>query len=62
MCSLHDDAAPSPANDDRKPKLLGVGRDAENERALVLYFSAPLSDDAMRAIHDYLRGWKAGAP
>lgn len=36
------------------PTLLGIGRDKDNNRALVLYLSTEPSDDVMRDIHQVL--------
>lgn len=33
-------------------RLNGVGRDADHDKALVLYFNRRLTDDEMRFIHD----------
>ena len=33
-------------------KCPGIGRDAENAKAIVLYFSRPLTDDEMRFMHE----------
>ncbi len=39
------------------PPARGIGRVADNDRAIVLYFDRPLTDDEMRIVHDRLRGW-----
>ena len=38
-------------------KICGVGRDAENEKALSLCFNRELTDDEIRRLHDQLREW-----
>lgn len=48
----------SPAND--STRVVGIGRDAENEKALVIYFTGKPSDDDMRRIHDLLRDGPQG--
>lgn len=41
---------------DRIPlKCPGVGRDAENDRALAFYFSRPVTDNEMRFLHDVMQ-------
>lgn len=37
------------------PKLNGVCRDAENDKALVLLFDRPLADHELRYVHDAYR-------
>ena len=39
------------------PRVIGVGRMADNERALSLILTDAPSDDDLRAIHEHLRGW-----
>lgn len=39
---------------DDRPTLVGIGRDAENEKSLVLYLDKRPSDEIMREIHDTL--------
>ncbi len=36
-------------------RVLGVSRDAENDKALILSLSRPASDDELRDIHERLR-------
>lgn len=36
-------------------KVWGVSRDAENEKALIIYFDRALTDDEMREVHDLVR-------
>lgn len=38
------------------PKARGVGRDAENDKAAVVYFDRPLTDDELRALHIMIDG------
>lgn len=33
----------------------GVGRDAGHDKAIVVYFNRPLSDDEMRLFHDFVQ-------
>src|SRR6185312_488697 len=33
----------------------GVGRDAENQKALCFYFNRPVSDDEMRFLHEVMQ-------
>lgn len=40
-------------------EIKGVGRDAGNEKAIVLYFSRRLDDDEMRSLHEFAREWEA---
>ncbi len=42
-------------------RINGVGRDAENERSLILYLSRRPTDDEMRRLHNYLNGLQANA-
>jgi hypothetical protein len=35
--------------------IKGIGRVADNEKAIILYFDRRLTDDEMRALHDHLR-------
>lgn len=41
--------------DAAKPRVIGVGRDAENPQAVVVVFTGPLEDDQLRAFHDAIR-------
>jgi hypothetical protein len=36
-------------------RIKGCGRDADNEKALVLYFNRKPTDDELRALYDNLR-------
>lgn len=38
-------------------KVNGVGRDPGHDRAVAVYFDRPLSDDELRAFHEFLRGF-----
>lgn len=40
------------------PRVRGVGRDPDDARTLTVAMSGELSDDDLRSIHDYLRGWR----
>lgn len=40
-------------------KVRGVGRVADEPRALLVALTERPSDDDIRALHEYLRGWKA---
>ena len=42
------------------PKVLGVGRDNEHPRNLVVYLGAAPTDEELRAIHDALRAAQSG--
>jgi hypothetical protein len=46
---------PDPIN---RQRIVGVGRIADNDRAMLVMVAKPLTDDQLRALHDYLRGWK----
>jgi hypothetical protein len=35
--------------------IKGIGRVADNEKAIILYFDRKLTDGEMRALHDHLR-------
>lgn len=39
-------------------KVQGVGRIADNPRALLVILSAEPSDDDLRSMHDFLREWR----
>lgn len=39
---------------DRKPRIQGIGRMADNPNALAIYLSGEPSDDDMREIHNIL--------
>lgn len=47
----------TPDTDDRL-RVLGVSRDAGNNRVLLVGMSSVPSDDDLRSLHDYLREWK----
>ena len=38
------------------PYVRGIGRVADNPKAVMLYFDRSLTDDEMREIHDQLNG------
>ncbi len=40
------------------PMILGVGRVADNARAILIGTSVELTDDELSDLHEYLRGWK----
>lgn len=40
-------------------KVRGVGRDAEEPRALLVMLTERPTDDDIRSLHEFLRGWKA---
>lgn len=42
-------------------KVLGIGRDAESSKAVVVYLAAAPSDSDLREIHDLLRPWQGDA-
>ncbi len=46
--------------DDDELVLQGVGRDAENERTLCLYFNRRLTDREIFFIHGLVREWVPG--
>lgn len=39
------------------PKAQGISRMGDNDRAMLIHFSKPLTDDEMRDFHDYAREW-----
>jgi hypothetical protein len=39
------------------PRVMGVGRDPNNPKFYDVAFSAPLTDDQLRDLHEYLRGF-----
>lgn len=39
-------------------RVMGVGRMADNDRAALVMLAQPLTDDQLRGLHDYLRGWR----
>jgi hypothetical protein len=41
-----------------KQRVRGVGRVADNVRALLMIFAVEPTDDEIRAIHDYLLAWR----
>lgn len=43
-------------------RLAGVGRDAADERTLVIYFNHKPSDDELREVHEHLRNCRALVP
>lgn len=40
-------------------RVLGVFRDAGNDKSLSIGLSAVPSDDDLRSLHEFLRGWKS---
>lgn len=51
---LHDSTATT------MPKVNGVGRDPGHDRAITVYFDRKLSDDELRALHEFLRAFSGG--
>lgn len=43
--------------DDTKPRVQGIGRIADNDRAVLIMLSNRPTDDDMRSLHDFLRIW-----
>ncbi len=43
-------------------KVQGVSRMADNERALLISFSKPLTDDELRSFHNFARFWTGEDP
>lgn len=39
----------------RELRCVGVGRDAENDKALCFYFSRPVTDDEMWFLHEVMQ-------
>lgn len=44
------------------PAAVGVGRMADNEKAVLVSFVRPLTDDELRKLHDVLRALSNAAP
>lgn len=38
-----------------RPAAQGVGRMADNDKAILVSFSRPLTDDELRRFHDFIR-------
>jgi hypothetical protein len=38
-------------------RVFGVSRLADNDKAVLISFSEPLTDDQLRHLHEYLREW-----
>lgn len=53
MCELTEKH--EPIAEEARAKVIGVGRDAENDKALVVYFDKPPSDGGLRGLHEMLR-------
>lgn len=49
---------PHPDAEGDRLRVLGVSRDAGNNRVLLVGLSSVPSDDDLRSLHDYLREWK----
>lgn len=43
-----------------RPRVLGVGRMGDNPRAVLVSLERAPTDDELRALHDYLRGFAPG--
>lgn len=56
---LEDQAKATPDRRNAWPKVLGVGRNNEHSRNLILYLGAAPTDEELRAIHDALRAQSA---
>lgn len=48
----------APRNPDEPLKFRGVGRVSDEPRALLIALSERPTDDEMRSLHEYLRGWR----
>ncbi|WP_269497722.1 hypothetical protein [Castellaniella sp. S9] len=44
------------------PKVNGVGRDAEHERSLVIYFASEPTDDQLRSVYEFLKDPQPAEP
>jgi len=53
MCELTEKH--EPIAEEVRAKVIGVGRDAENDKALVVYFDKPPSDGGLRGLDEMLR-------
>lgn len=38
-------------------RVMGVSRKMDDYNALLVWFTEPVTDDQLRALHDYLREW-----
>ncbi len=43
------------------PDAKGISRMADNDKAILISFAAPLTDDQMRDLHERLHKWSCGA-
>lgn len=41
-----------------RPPIQGVGRMFDNEKAVLVMFRRKLTDDELRALHEFLRGFR----
>jgi hypothetical protein len=48
----------APRNPSDVLKVRGVGRVADEPRAILVFLSKQLTDDEMRNFHDYIRLWR----
>jgi len=59
MFKYHGFSGPCPKPPlSRQPIVLGVSRDAGSEKSIMVSTRRRLTDDEMRSMHDYLRGWE----
>lgn len=42
----------------RRSPVMGVSRAADNEQAILIHFRERPSDDDLRPLHAFLRGWR----
>lgn len=49
----------APRDTSRPLKVRGVGRDAGEPRALLVMLTERPTDDDIRSLHEFLRGWKS---
>ncbi len=40
------------------PRVRGVGREADNPRAILVSLTEIPTDDELRSFHEFLRGWE----
>ena len=52
------DGNPFGPNYDANPRVMGVGRDPNNHKFVDVAFTRPLTDDQLRDLHGFLRGWR----
>lgn len=43
------------------PDAKGISRMVDNDKAILVSFAAPLTNDQMRNLHERLHGWSCGA-